>query len=120
MSLIVNTRARAVSRAKTKKKPTVGGMYIRRKGKTMNSNQKQCNRILSYLEQNDSITSLEALKELGIFRLASRISELKHKYGYDIKDEWIKITNRYGEECRIKRYLKPETKWVIGKGQVKI
>lgn len=86
----------------------------------MNSNQKQCNRILSYLEQNDSITSLEALKELGIFRLASRISELKHKYGYDIKDEWIKITNRYGEECRIKRYLKPETKWIIGKGQVKI
>lgn len=73
----------------------------------MNSKQKQCNRILSYLEQNDSITSLEALKELGIFRLASRISELKIKHGYDIKDEWIKITNRYGEECRIKRYFKP-------------
>lgn len=86
----------------------------------MNSNEKQCSRILAYLEEKGSITSLEALKDLGVFRLASRISELKHKHGYDIKDEWIKVKNRYGEECRIKRYLKPETKWEIRKGQVKI
>lgn len=73
----------------------------------MNSNQRQCNRILSYLDENGSITALEALRELGVFRLASRISELKIKHGYEIPYEWVKITNRYGEECRIKRYFKP-------------
>lgn len=73
-----------------------------------NSKQNQCVRILAYFDKKGSITAIEALRELGIFRLASRINELRNKHGYDIRDEWVKVVNRYGEECRIKRYLKPK------------
>lgn len=63
----------------------------------------QKERLMDYLLEHGDITQLEALRELGIMRLASRISELK-KNGYSIesKDEIVK--NRYGEPCRIKRY----------------
>lgn len=71
-----------------------------------NSKQNQCVRILAYLDKKGSITAIEALRDLGIFRLASRINELRNRQ-YDIRDEWVKVVNRYGEECRIKRYLKP-------------
>lgn len=69
----------------------------------------QNERLIEYLCKFESITQIEALNEIGIMRLASRISELK-KNGYSIesKDEIVK--NRYGEPCRIKRYwLKQET-----------
>lgn len=50
-----------------------------------------------------SITQLEALQDLGVMRLASRISDLK-KQGYPIKGDVVEVKNRYGESCRIKRY----------------
>ena len=67
------------------------------------SNPTQNERILSYIEENGSITQLEALNELGVMRLASRISDLKRK-GYNIKSENVTVKNRYGEKCSIKRY----------------
>ena len=69
----------------------------------MNSNPTQCQRILDYMHDHGSITQLEALKDLGVFRLASRISELRDK-GCDIESEMIVVVNRYGEKCRVKRY----------------
>lgn len=68
-----------------------------------NSNPTQCERILNYMQQRGSITQLEALKDLGVFRLASRISEIK-KMGCEITSEMVTVTNRYGEKCRVKRY----------------
>ena len=50
-----------------------------------------------------SITQLEALRDLGCFRLASRINELKNK-GYSIRREMITVKNRYGEDVKIARY----------------
>ena len=44
-----------------------------------------------------------ALKELGVMRLASRISDLK-KQGYPIKSETVSVKNRFEEDCYIKRY----------------
>lgn len=74
----------------------------------MNSNPTQAQRILGYIENHGSITQLEALKDLGVFRLASRISELRKK-GYKIESQMVKVENRYGETCRVKRYsLKKE------------
>lgn len=67
------------------------------------SNPTQCGRILEYLHQHGGITQYEALLELGIMRLASRMSELK-KRGYPVEWEWVKVSNRYGEACRVKRY----------------
>lgn len=37
----------------------------------------QCEQILRHMEQNGSISSLEAMQEYGIMRLASRITDLK-------------------------------------------
>lgn len=63
----------------------------------------QAMRVLNYIEKYGSITQLEALNELGIMRLASRVSDLK-KQGYPITGKLETVTNRYGESCKIKRY----------------
>ena len=69
----------------------------------MNSNPTQNARILEYIEKYGSITQLEAISEIGVMRLASRISDLRKK-GYNIVSDTVKVMNRYGETCRIKRY----------------
>ena len=67
------------------------------------SNPTQNERVLSYIEEHGSITQLEALNDLGVMRLASRISDLKRK-GYNIISENITVKNRFDEKCSIKRY----------------
>ena len=44
----------------------------------------QCDRIIRHLNDYGSITSLEAMKEYGIMRLASRISDLRRR-GYHLE-----------------------------------
>ena len=63
----------------------------------------QNERIISYIKQFGGITQYEALRDLGVMRLASRISDLK-SLGYPIVGEMVVVKNRYGEESRIKRY----------------
>lgn len=64
-------------------------------------NQEQ--RILNYMKDFGSITPLDAMREFGIMRLASRISDLK-KQGYKISREYEKSVNRYGEHTKYARY----------------
>lgn len=64
----------------------------------------QCERILRHLEDYGSITSLEAVREYGIMRLASRINNLR-KRGYPIVTETVTSKNRYGETTRYARYV---------------
>lgn len=63
----------------------------------------QAERVLDYINTFGSITQLEALQDLGVMRLASRISDLK-KQGYPITSTVEAVKNRYGESCYIKRY----------------
>ena len=63
----------------------------------------QNERILDYIAEFGSITQLDALKDLGVMRLASRISDLK-RLGYPIVSEIETVNNRFGEKCHIKRY----------------
>lgn len=63
----------------------------------------QNQRILDYIEENGWITQFEAMKELGVMRLASRVSDLR-KRGYSITSEMMAVKNRYGETCHVKRY----------------
>ena len=63
----------------------------------------QNQRILDYINEFGSITQLEALRDLGVMRLASRISDLRRQ-GYSIISTREAVENRYGEKCRIKRY----------------
>lgn len=68
----------------------------------------QNERILDYIEEFGSITQLEALRDLGVMRLASRIADLK-KLGYPIVSSTESVINRYEEKCRIKRYSMQDT-----------
>lgn len=63
----------------------------------------QAERIMEYMEEFGSITQIDALRDLGCMRLASRISDLK-KQGIPIKSESEVVKNRWGESCYIKRY----------------
>lgn len=60
--------------------------------------------ILQYIEEEGSITPLDALREFGCMRLASRVSELK-KEGYPIKRHMETSKNRYGKSVRYARYV---------------
>ena len=60
-------------------------------------------RILDYLKTHDGITQYDAIKNISVMRLASRISEMK-KLGYDVRDSWINGKNKYGEKYRAKKY----------------
>lgn len=63
----------------------------------------QCEKILRHMEDYGSISSLEAVNEYGIMRLASRISDLK-RMGIPIHKETVKGKNRYGEATSYARY----------------
>jgi hypothetical protein len=67
--------------------------------KTMNQKE----RMLDYLQKNPTITSMEALNELGIFRAASRISELNQD-GHNISRRMITVKNKYNEKCSVAQY----------------
>lgn len=64
----------------------------------MNNNKRptQCTRIVQYMKDFGEIDTLTAMRDLGVLRLASRISELKRN-GYSIKKRTVKGKNRYGE-----------------------
>jgi hypothetical protein len=64
---------------------------------------KQEERLLAYLEEHKTITAMEAFNELGIFRLASRVFNLKRK-GCAISSKLVPVMNRYGESCHISEY----------------
>lgn len=63
----------------------------------------QSERIVRHLRDYGSITSLEAMQEYGIMRLASRVSDLK-KSGLPIRREMVLGRNRYGEATSYARY----------------
>lgn len=73
----------------------------------MNSRPTQCERIKQYLNDFGSITQLEAMKDLGVMRLASRISEMK-KQGIAIGSSMEEAKNRYGEKIHFKKYYLEE------------
>lgn len=68
-----------------------------------NKNPTQCDMVLQYLKDFGSITQLEALQDLGIMRLASRVSEI-NKFNKIIKTEFVYSTNRYGKPIKFAKY----------------
>lgn len=72
----------------------------------------QCDRILRHLKDYGSISSLEAITDYGILRLASRINDLKRR-GCKIIAETKTGKNRYNETTHYRVYKladKEETK----------
>ena len=63
----------------------------------------QNERLIDYLKAHKTITPLEAWNELGLYRLGARIFDLKQQ-GLDISSKLVKVTNRFGEDCRVSQY----------------
>ena len=67
----------------------------------------QNTRLLAYLKEHKSIDPLRAWEILGIYRLASRVNDLR-KLGESIKTSPLKVHNRLGEEIRVALYTYEE------------
>lgn len=67
----------------------------------------QHKRIAAYIAEHGSITQAEANNELGITKLATRISEMRRS-GYAVNVSIERGVNRFGEPCRFARYSKAE------------
>lgn len=63
----------------------------------------QAQRIENYINDFGAITPIDAFRDLGITKLATRISEMK-KSGYRFSQKWIKSENRYGEPVQFMEY----------------
>lgn len=63
----------------------------------------QNERILRHLQEVGAISPLTAWREHGVYRLASRISDLK-KQGHNIQKKMVKTTNKYGEAVSFAEY----------------
>ena len=65
----------------------------------------QSERILEYIHMFGSISQLEAARDLGCYRLAARIHDLKNQ-GHEFSDRMESAENRFGEQVSFKRYSK--------------
>ena len=63
----------------------------------------QKDRIRKYMEENGSISPMEAINEFGITKLATRISEMI-RGGEKIQKVLETSLNRYGEKVTYMRY----------------
>lgn len=64
----------------------------------------QYDRVLMYLKEHGSITSLQAIRLFGATRLSAVIFNLR-KDGYIIVDEFITRKNRYGDKVSFAKYI---------------
>lgn len=61
-------------------------------------------RVLKYMQEFGSISSLEAFKDLGNTRLSASIWDLIHRDGLDIRSITETSKNRWGEKTHYSRY----------------
>ena len=67
----------------------------------------QVDKVLNYIDQFGSISSMEAFMDLGVTRLAARISDIEHR-GIAIDHEPETSMNRFGEKVHYTRYRRHE------------
>lgn len=65
----------------------------------------QCEKVIKYMDDFGSISTMEAFMDLGITRLASRIHDLTRR-GTPIIKKMESGKNRYGETVHYMRYSK--------------
>jgi hypothetical protein len=63
----------------------------------------QKSRIIKYIEDFGSITPLEAMRDIGCYRLSARIYDLKED-GYNIVTKTVGVKNRYDEVVHVAQY----------------
>lgn len=63
----------------------------------------QCQRVMQFLKDNKTITQMQALRELSVMRLPSRINDLR-KAGNLILTEREHGMNQFGDQTSYARY----------------
>lgn len=63
--------------------------------------------ILDYIQDFGSITPMEAFFDLGITKLATRISEMRRN-GMQFQIDTVTTKNRYGKTVRFAKYSFPK------------
>ena len=71
----------------------------------INDKARQCKRIMDFVDKYGSINPLQALKGLGVMRLAARISDLE-KAGAEFDHKMVTSKNQFGETVRYMVYTK--------------
>ena len=61
-------------------------------------------KVLEHLQQNGTITSIEAIELYGATRLSDIIFNLR-KRGYNIETKMIETIDRYGNPCHYGKYI---------------
>ena len=61
--------------------------------------------VLRRLEEQGSITSMEAIESFGATRLSAIIFNLRHIYGHDIETVNMQTTDRYGHVVTYAKYV---------------
>ena len=69
----------------------------------------QKERTLEYIREYDSITPLEAMRDLGVYRLSAVVFDLREE-GYDIETTMVEVPNRFGSTARVARYTEGAAK----------
>ena len=69
--------------------------------------KRQVERVIDYMKQFGSISTLEAVADLGCMRLASRINDIK-RMGIAVRTEYVAGKNRFGEKTHYARYTLAE------------
>lgn len=65
---------------------------------------RQCDRVLRYMQTQGSITRAQAMADIGVANLPAVIDDLRHKVGVPITTNIVKGTNRYGEKITYAKY----------------
>lgn len=63
----------------------------------------QKDRVLQFLQEQGSITSLDAFRHIGCTRLSAVIFNLKEE-GYEFETQFETKKNRWGDKVAFKRY----------------
>lgn len=66
----------------------------------------QATDVIDYIREHGSITTKQAMEDLGCYRLSGRIYDIK-SFGIHVEREMVEVQNRKGETCRVARYTIP-------------
>lgn len=67
--------------------------------------QAQCKRLFDWLKEHGQIDTITARRELDILGVAQRISDLRHKLGYDIDTVSTQQETECGKPHRVAMYV---------------
>ena len=62
--------------------------------------------VIEFIRDHGSITTKQAMEELGCYRLSGRIYDIK-AIGIEVEKEMVTVQNRQGEDRRVARYTIP-------------